>query len=81
MSIAANKINGIRCANCCTAYMSSMAKKHNNANVISIGERTTSQNLAFVIVKLFINTEFEAGRHERRINKLKQLYFNSKNHD
>lgn len=74
MSIAANKIKGIRCANCCTEYMAAMSKKHNNANVISLGERTTSKNLALDIVKTFINIEFEAGRHQRRIDKLKKLY-------
>ncbi len=79
MNIAANKIKNIRCANCCTEYMAAMAKKHNNVNVISIGSRTTSDNLAFDIVKTFINTEFEAGRHKRRIDKLKQLSANSKN--
>ena len=79
MSIAANKIKNIRCANCCTEYMAAMAKKHNNANIISIGARTTSENLAFDIVKTFINTEFEAGRHKRRIDKLKELTANSKN--
>lgn len=78
MCIAANKINGIRCANCCTEYMASMAKKHNNVNVISMGERTTSKNLALDIVKIFINTEFEAGRHKRRIDKLKNLYLTPK---
>ena len=78
MSIAANKINGIRSANCCTEYMASMAKKHNNVNVISMGERTTSKNLALDIVKIFINTEFEAGRHKRRIDKLKNLYLTPK---
>ena len=74
MSIAANKIKDIRCANCCTEYMAAMAKKHNNVNVISLGERSTSKNLALDIVKTFINSEFEAGRHQRRINKLKELY-------
>ena len=74
MSIAANKIKGIRCANCCSEYMAVMAKKHNNANVISLGERTTSKNFALDIVKAFINAEFEAGRHQKRIDKLKKLY-------
>ena len=74
MSIAANKIKNIRCANCCTEYMAVMARKHNNANVISIGARTTSSNLAFEIVKSFLTTEFEGDRHKRRIDKLKELY-------
>lgn len=74
MSIAANKIKNIRCANCCTEYMAVMARKHNNANVISIGARTTSGNLAFEIVKSFLTTEFEGDRHKRRIDKLKELY-------
>lgn len=78
MCIAANKINGIRCANCCTEYMASMAKKHNNVNIISMGERTTSKNLALDIVKIFINTEFEAGRHKRRIDKLKKIFLTPK---
>ena len=74
MSIAANKIKNIRCANCCTEYMAVMARKHNNANVISIGARTTSSNLAFELVKSFLTTEFEGDRHKRRIDKLKELY-------
>ena len=78
MCIAANKINGIRCANCCTEYMASMAKKHNNVNVISMGERTTSKNLALDIVKIFINTEFEAGRHKKIIDKLKKIFLTPK---
>jgi ribose 5-phosphate isomerase B len=65
-------------ANCCTEYMASMAKKHNNVNVISMGERTTSKNLALDIVKIFINTEFEAGRHKRRIDKLKKIFLTPK---
>ncbi len=69
MSIAANKINGIRCAHCTDTYSATMAREHNNANVIAIGARITGEELAYCIVKSWLSAEFSGGRHETRVNK------------
>ncbi len=69
MSIAANKINGIRCAHCTDTYSATMAREHNNANVIAIGARITGEELAYCIVKSWLSAEFLGGRHEVRVNK------------
>ena len=73
ISIAANKINGIRCALCHSPETAALAKKHNNANIISLGGRTTSDDLAKKIVDAFIEAEFEGGRHQRRVDKIMAL--------
>ena len=69
-AIAANKIKGIRCALCYDLWTAEMASKHNNANCISIGARPTNQNMAIKIVEKWLETEFEGGRHQRRIEKI-----------
>ena len=69
MSIAANKIDGIRCAHCTDTYSATMAREHNNANVIAIGARITGEELAYCIVKNYLAAEFLGGRHETRVNK------------
>lgn len=71
-AIAANKVLGIRCAVCWDMLSASLAKKHNDANMISIGERMVSQETALAIVDTWLNAQFEGGRHSRRINKLEQ---------
>ena len=73
ISIAANKINGIRCALCHSPETAALAKQHNNANIISLGGRTTSDDLAKKIVDAFIEAEFEGGRHQRRVDKIMAL--------
>ena len=70
ISIAANKISGIRCALCHDNYTAKMSRKHNNANVLAIGGRTTGIEIVKDMIDTFINEEFEGGRHTRRINKL-----------
>lgn len=72
ISIAANKVNNIRCALCNDLYSAEMAKKHNNANVIAMGARLIAPDLAYLIIEKFIKTEFEL-RHQERIYKLHQL--------
>ena len=73
MSIAANKVKGIRAALCTTELEARMARAHNDANVLCIGERITGLGLGGAIVKAFLETSFEGGRHERRVQKLKDL--------
>ena len=73
VSITANKKSGIRAALCCSEYMAEMARKHNNANVLALGGRTTPPERAVQIVDIFIKTDFEGGRHARRIQKIHSL--------
>ena len=73
ISIAANKIKGIRCAHCADCLQAEMTRKHNDANVLSLGERVTGTGLALKIVDTFLNTEFEGGRHARRVALLDQI--------
>jgi ribose 5-phosphate isomerase B len=72
-SIAANKMSGIRAALCCNEFMAEMAKRHNNANVLALGGRVLGEELAFGIVDRWINTTFEGGRHQKRIEKIHEL--------
>ena len=73
MSIAANKIKGIRAAHVTDTYSSRMAKEHNNANVICLGERITGCDLAVEIVKSYIDAEFGGDRHQKRVDKIMAL--------
>ena len=70
ISIAANKISGIRCALCHDNYTARMSRKHNNANVLAIGGRTTGIEIVKDMIDIFLKEDFEGGRHTRRINKL-----------
>jgi len=69
-AMAANKVKGVRCALCWSEETAKLAKEHNNANVLSIGQRQISEELALKIVDTWLNTEFEGGRHTRRIEML-----------
>ena len=69
-AIAANKIKGVRCALCWSEETAKLAKEHNNANVISIGQRLISPEMALSIVKVWLESNFEGGRHLKRIQKL-----------
>jgi ribose 5-phosphate isomerase B len=71
--IAANKVHGVRAALCNDLYLAEMARSHNNANVLSMGARVVSQQLAEQIVDKFLSTEFEGGRHERRVAQLGKI--------
>ncbi len=73
ISMAANKCKGIRAALCADVYSAKMSREHNNANVLCMGERTTGVGLAEMITDTWLNTEFEGGRHERRVNKIMAL--------
>ena len=70
ISIAVNKIPGIRAALCTNEYEAMMTRKHNNANVLCIGENITGPSIALEAVKTFLNTDFEGGRHQRRVDKI-----------
>ena len=71
--IAANKVHGVRAALCNDLYLAEMARSHNNANVLSMGGRVVSTQLAEQIVDKFLITEFEGGRHERRVAQLSEI--------
>jgi len=73
VSITANKRSGVRAALCCSEYMAEMARKHNDANILALGGRTTPPELALKIVDLFLDTDFEGGRHTRRVQKIHSL--------
>ena len=70
MSIAANKVSGIRAAHVTDCYSARMAKQHNNAHIICLGERITGCDLALEIVKSYLGEEFAGGRHARRVDKI-----------
>ncbi len=72
ISIACNKVKGIRAGLCHESFSAMMTRKHNNANVLCLGARVTGIELAKDIVKTFLNTEFEGGRHQRRIDMLEE---------
>lgn len=73
ISIAANKIKGIRCAHCADCLQAEMTRRHNDANMMAIGAGFTGKNMAERMVEVFLTTEFEGGRHERRVNKMMAL--------
>ena len=73
ISIAANKVKGVRCGLCTSVEMAHLTKQHNNANVLALGGRTTAPELAMAIVDEWLDTEFEGGRHQRRVDMLDAL--------
>ena len=73
ISIAANKVKGIRCGLCTSVEMAHLTKQHNNANILALGGRTTEPELAVKIVDEWLDTEFEGGRHQRRVDMLDQM--------
>lgn len=70
ISIAANKVKGIRAAVCTNTYMAQLTKNHNNANIISLGGRVVSPQEAADIVKAWYSAEYEGGRHQRRLDMI-----------
>jgi ribose 5-phosphate isomerase B len=69
-AIVANKVKGIRCGVCWNISTAALTKQHNNANMISIGERQVSAEMAFEIVDAWLSATFEGGRHQGRIDKI-----------
>ena len=70
ISIAANKVRGVRCALCGDCFSAQMAREHNDANVLALGARVLGTGLALKIVDTFLDSAFAGGRHERRVAKL-----------
>ena len=73
ISISANKVKGVRCALCSEPLSASLTRQHNDANVLAIGARVTGPELAKEIVRVFLTTEFEGGRHQRRVDLITAL--------
>jgi ribose 5-phosphate isomerase B len=70
MALAANKIPGARAANCTCELLARLARAHNNANILTLGQRVLGEELALAIVEAFIATSFEGGRHQARLDKI-----------
>ena len=73
ISIAANKVKGIRAAVCSESYSAQMATEHNNANIIAFGSRVVGTAVAELIVDAFINSSFEAERHQKRVDMISEM--------
>ena len=73
MSLAANKVPGIRCALCGDPYSAKMTRAHNNANMLALGARVIGVELAKMIVETFLDTPFEGGRHQTRVDMITAL--------
>ncbi len=73
MSLAANKIKGIRAAACSDTYTAEYTRRHNDANVLCMGARVVGEGLAWEIIKIFIDTDFEGGKHARRVAMIKEI--------
>ncbi len=73
MSIAANKVKGIRAAACSEHFSAKFTRLHNNSNVLCLGGRVIGVGTAVELADLFVNTEFEGGRHQRRIDKITEI--------
>ncbi len=69
-AIAANKVQGVRAALCLDEFTARLAREHNNANVLALGGRIVAETFARSIVDVFLSTEFEGGRHERRLDQI-----------
>ena len=70
ISIAANKVKGVRCALCTDPLMAEMTRRHNDANMLAMGAGIVGYNLAERMVDVFLSTAFEGGRHQRRVDKI-----------
>lgn len=73
ISIAANKVHGIRAALCTNSYMARMSREHNDSNILALGGRVVGDELAIDIVETWLNTEFVGGRHKIRIDKIAEI--------
>jgi len=73
ISLAANKVDGIRCAVVSDTFSAEMSKAHNNANMLALGERVVGKGLALKIVDTWLATEFEGGRHQARVDKIMEI--------
>ena len=72
-AMAANKVRGVRCALCWSIESARLSREHNDANVLSLGERLIAEELALEIVRVWLATGFEGGRHQRRVEMLNAM--------
>lgn len=72
-AMAANKVHGVRCALCWNEQTALLARQHNDANVLSLGERVIAEEMALKIVRIWLDTAFEGGRHQRRVEQLNAM--------
>jgi ribose 5-phosphate isomerase B len=72
-AMAANKVRGVRCALCWNEEVARLSRQHNDANVLSLGQRVIEEDLAFKIVRVWLDTAFEGGRHEKRVEQLNAM--------
>lgn len=73
VSIVANKVRGVRCAHCHDSYCAEFTRRHNDANVLALGEKVVGVGYALKIVETFLTTAFEGGRHQRRVDKISEI--------
>ena len=73
MSIVANKFKSVRATLCCDEYMAEMSRKHNNSNCLTLGGRILPHDEALRIVQVWLETEFEGGRHQNRLDKITEI--------
>lgn len=73
VSIVANKVHGVRCAHCHDSYCAEFTRRHNDANVLALGEKVVGIGYALKIVETFLTTAFEGGRHQRRVDKISEI--------
>ena len=73
ISLAANKVKGIRCVVCSDCYSAMLSRKHNDTNMLSMGARVVGTELARMIARIWLTTDFEGGRHQRRIDQISAL--------
>jgi ribose 5-phosphate isomerase B len=73
ISLAANKVKGIRAAVCSDAYSASMTRRHNNSNILAFGSRVVGQGTAETIVDAFLGAEYEGGRHQTRVDMISDI--------
>jgi ribose 5-phosphate isomerase B len=72
-AMVANKVHGVRCALCWNEEVARLSRQHNNANVLSLGQRVIPEEMAMKIVRVWLETPFEGGRHERRVEQLNAM--------
>ena len=73
MSIAANKVRGIRCVNCSEPYSAVLSKRHNDTNILALGSRVVGKDLAIMIVDCWLSAIFEGGRHASRVEQINAI--------
>ena len=73
ISLAANKVKGIRCVVCSDVYSALLSRQHNDTNMLSLGARVVGVDLALMIVKAWLNGEYEGGRHQKRLDMIKEI--------